>query len=338
MRQRNLSIHFLDLNMSLKAKLLEETNPEICQILWESLPYCTTTFHTMVSGKNIFHIIPNSKLTFKSEVIKQNRMDSPIGTMFMYSPRNMLIKYGEDSEERYFPPVAQIIEEDVKKLIDIGKMTWQISYNNGGLNRLIVEKEENSHLQDTQFQNCKFSLVESSKIFDESLRPIAEELHKAIKDIWISPPQEIEAIYSGKQSSLTNSGSYGQFFSTLIFLEGEVRHQVGLAGIGIVDVVIRMCELDSTSLETIKKILQMSIDDSSKFIGFCGFHQYRTFVDRILSSLEQINREDLIHLLSLLSLYGNKLHLWNLHYFPWKIGSNYQYDPKKVAEITPKKL
>ena len=321
MENRFIEIRFLDLNIRLRARLLDDINPAVCQMLWENLPYNSMTFHTLVSGKNIFHIVPNHRLSFKGDVVTKNRMECPIGTLFMYSPRNMLIKYGEDSEPRYFPPVAQVIDDDLELLAEVGESTWESAYRTTKPNRMIVQRAG----QEGEMGECQFNLGNGQEILQPELQRLADRMQMAIRNIWKAPPDGIESIFSGERSEQVKSGSYGQYFSTLIFLEGEIRHQVGLAGIGITDVAIRACEDNSLCLSTIKQILKMSVDDSSKFIGFCGFEEYRDIVQEIITNLDSMAVDEVIYLLSLLSLYGNKLHIWTLCYFPWDIGQDYAY-------------
>ncbi len=53
-KQRQIEIHYPDLNITLTANLLEEKNPELCDLMWKNLPIETIQSHTMSTGEAMY--------------------------------------------------------------------------------------------------------------------------------------------------------------------------------------------------------------------------------------------------------------------------------------------
>ena len=55
---RHIQITFEEENITARARLLEDQAPTICQAIWEILPVDGQAMHSMLSGQEIFVILP----------------------------------------------------------------------------------------------------------------------------------------------------------------------------------------------------------------------------------------------------------------------------------------
>jgi len=271
------------------------------------------------------YVLPNLKPFFDYKVNKHCRRDFDIGTLFMNNPRNMLIKYGNDAKDRYSAPVAQVRSKDILKLKEIGKESWELIYNSPCINEIIVTRKGDEITKELLIRNDEFNQFSIEEFENDKFKEIAEDIIQEINKIWVNPPEELVVIHKGEVSVLNESGTYNQLFPTLFFLEGELRHVAGHAGFGVIEKLLQAMHDNHFNISDIKKIIKFLINDSSNFIGYCGLFKFKNFFEEITFNMEKCNEGDFIRIFSLLSLYTNKLHEWNLHYFPWNLGSNYNY-------------
>lgn len=325
MTTKEIELFFPRFNEKITATLLHEINPQLCDAVWSSSPHYGLVFHTMVVGNNMCYVLPNLRPFFDYKVNKHCRRDFDIGTLFMNNPRNMLIKYGNDAKDRYSAPVAQVISKDIQKLKEIGKESWELIYNSPCINEIIVTRKGDEITRDLLIRNYEFNQFSVEELQNYKFKEIAEDIIQEINKIWVNPPEELVDIHKGQVSAVNESGTYNQLFPTLFFLEGELRHIAGHAGFGVIEKLLQAIDDNNFNVADIKKIIKLLINDSSNFVSYCGLFKFKKYFEAITLNMETSNDEDFIKIFSLLSLYANKLHEWNLHFFPWNLGSDYNY-------------
>ncbi|MEM4383383.1 MAG: hypothetical protein QXH32_02320 [Candidatus Caldarchaeum sp.] len=146
------------------------------------------------------------------------------------------------------------------------------------------------------------------------------ELKKLIDEeaerIRLSAPDEVKKIFKyGLIES--EAGSYGQYFSTMVFAEGDIR---ALAYYNLNNLLFLIDEGDFT-LEQLKKLFRLYVPLSSEFLSYCGFKRLWEFVRQTLQVLDELkDKEELKQLLTSLALYVAHLHSWVHFAFPWHLG------------------
>jgi len=325
MTTKEIELFFPRFNEKITATLLHKINPQLCDAVWSSSPHYGLVFHTLVVGSNMCYVLPNLRPFFDYKVNKHCRKDFDIGTLFMNNPRNMLIKYGDDAKDRYSAPVAQVISNDIHKLKEIGKESWELIYNSPCINEIIVTRKGDEITRDLIIRNYEFKQFSVEEFENSTFKEIADDMIQEINKIWVTPPEELVEIHKGEVSVVNESGTYNQLFPTLFFLEGELRHIAGHAGFGVIEKILHAIHENELNIADMKMIMKFLINDSSNFVGYCGLFKFKKYFDLITANMEKSNDEDFIKIFSLLSLYANKLHEWNLQYFPWNLGSNYNY-------------
>lgn len=156
-----------------------------------------------------------------------------------------------------------------------------------------------------------------------------EEIKKALQEetdkIWLTEPDEVKRMRLGVFSS--DAGSYGQYFSNMVFVNGDMRAIATWVTPGM---VLRSLEDPSFTLEQCQKIFEWVNQLSVDFLAYCGFVKMGEFVHEIIEAYPQMeNKEDLLRVLELWYVYANRLYLWVHQVFPWGLGTAF---PKPLED------
>lgn len=125
---RKISIFFPDFDTEMYFTM-DERNKELCNEVWEALPFSFVLEHSMVSGCSVYGWVP---LVSLAEIpVKILRTESPIGWVgFNQGTGNKIsIKYGDISEDLYGNSLGFIPEKFHDKLKAIGYAVWTNYFN-----------------------------------------------------------------------------------------------------------------------------------------------------------------------------------------------------------------
>lgn len=139
MSSEYLSIRFPGLGITLRAKLLWEENPKVCELLLDNLPIETIYSHTMASGQGMY---APARIVGYVKAKQVLLTDLPHGTLTLstgdYKALGMF--YGEITEPLPgWPPVARVVEEDMPDLLRVGREVWIATYMTHDPVRVIFE-------------------------------------------------------------------------------------------------------------------------------------------------------------------------------------------------------
>lgn len=309
---RQIEIEWVQLKIKVTANLLEDVNPELCNLLWSYLPYRSIQLHALISGQHLYHYTPIIESFFVEPKTKESRAKSQDGRIFLSYLQHLSIKYGDVTEDLPAAPVAQVISEDISKLKEAGKKCWESTYKTKELIEVRVTKK-GEKFESQNFKIKKYGVVKNKKV-----QKLIDEIHKEVERIWIKPPEDVINVNTGKIKS--KAGSYNQYFSTIVFVNGEERH----LGYNALGGLLRSCKTSDIDIKPLKQITPNFIYTPAEFLGYAGLEKLWNFVKRTLESLDLVEtKEEYFSLISMLALYANRLNGWNLHYFPWKHGEEY---------------
>ncbi len=151
------------------------------------------------------------------------------------------------------------------------------------------------------------------------LDELCADLRAETDRIWLDEPDEIRAMRLGAFES--DAGSYGQYFSNLVFVNGDMR---ALSTWITPAVVLRAVADERYSLDQCKDLFAWTNLVNVDFLAYCGFVQFGTFVHRIVGAYDEIHtKEELSRVLSEWYAYANRMYLWVHHTFPWGLGTAY---------------
>jgi hypothetical protein len=149
------------------------------------------------------------------------------------------------------------------------------------------------------------------KAWKEVLKEVEEETNR----IWLEEPLEIKNLRLGIID--TGAGTYNQYFSTLVFVDGDIR----ALGCYCANGLARSADLESTTLEQLKDQVSIFMPISAKFLGYCGLKTVWRFTQDVIDSLPSIETKDEFRtLLGALAIFLARLHIWVHNFFPWELG------------------
>lgn len=160
---------------------------------------------------------------------------------------------------------------------------------------------------------------------NEAVEALKQRLVLETDRIWLDEPEEIKAMRLGVFTS--GAGSYGQYFSNLVFVNGDMR---ALSTWITPAIIVRALDDERFSLEQCKDLFAWTNLVNVDFLAYCGFVSFGNFVHEIVESFGQIeSKAELEELLGAWYAYANRMYLWVHHSFPWGLGTAY---PKLTAD------
>jgi hypothetical protein len=138
-------IEYPDLNITISALLLEDMNPELCEVIWSHLPLQCVQEHAVVSGGSLYCWTPI--VTTAPVRTREKLADQPLGRVrYSQSTGNKLgMNYGPITEPlEHCIPIGQVIEEDLEKLKAVGKAVWDSAFYSKKIIMVHFKKEEGS--------------------------------------------------------------------------------------------------------------------------------------------------------------------------------------------------
>ncbi len=120
---RFIVIDFGKLGVQVRAQLLEDSNPVVCDAFARSLPSKSVLSHAVVAGSQMYW--PYRLLVDPRDCNSENMAAQPPGRInieldFQY----LSLNYGPMTEAVPAVAIAQIVEEDLPKLSPIGQAAW----------------------------------------------------------------------------------------------------------------------------------------------------------------------------------------------------------------------
>ncbi len=160
-------------------------------------------------------------------------------------------------------------------------------------------------------------------------KEVLKEIERETDKIWVDEPLEIKKLRLGVIDS--GAGTYHQYFSTLVFVDGDIR----ALGCYCANGLARSADLKSTTLEQLKDQVSIFMPISAKFLGYCGLKSVWDFTQDVMECLPTIQTKDEFRsLLGALAIYFMRLHMWVHNFFPWELGVLFpQKDKNEFSQI-----
>jgi hypothetical protein len=165
----------------------------------------------------------------------------------------------------------------------------------------------------------------------KELEKLRREIDAEIKRIWLEEPEEVKKLFSGVVES--GAGSYGQYFTTLVFVDGEVRALGYLCFTSILQAI----DDQHFDMDHVRKLSKMLVPVCAEFLGYCGLTKLWDFCRRFLKLVDKADdRRALRALVRSLVLYVNRMHGWIHFYFPWGLGTQFRTKTNKELKALHK--
>lgn len=107
----------------------EERNSELCDELWNRLPFDCVQEHGMVSGELIYCWVP--LISVAPTPYRLMYTESPLGcvTYSQGTGNKIIIKYGPCNEDLYAPVLGYVRQESIAELARVGREVWFNYFN-----------------------------------------------------------------------------------------------------------------------------------------------------------------------------------------------------------------
>lgn len=167
-------------------------------------------------------------------------------------------------------------------------------------------------------------------------KEVRNKIEKETEAIQYTPDEQVlKMFHHGIIES--RAGSYGQYFTTLVFAEGDCR---ALAFYNANNLLL-VAEEDHFNLDHLKTMAHIYLPIGSEFLGYCGLKTIWEFAQEVTGALDTLeSKEDYKELISAFNNYVAVVHGWIHHYFPWKLGELFpqkkKQEIKRMAEFSEK--
>lgn len=109
-----------DLDITFRAKLLADDNPDVVEQVLAQLPLQSVLGHVVVSGEAIW--MPTKIV----HLGKSNMVQRHPGAVYLYAPgQTICLTYGRITESATVNKFAEVLEEDLPQLEKVGKYVWE---------------------------------------------------------------------------------------------------------------------------------------------------------------------------------------------------------------------
>ena len=161
---------------------------------------------------------------------------------------------------------------------------------------------------------------------------LIDEIYAEALNHWSDEPVEVAQLRSGVVHA--GAGSFGQYYSTLVF---ALIYTLAL-GEHMVYGLVREGFRGEAPLPVLKRMTQADFGEgfkSPQFLGYVLAPNVETYAERILEVLPEIeSHEDYTELIGAYFTYLNNLHWWLHVVFPWYLGEAFpQATPGRLSEL-----
>jgi hypothetical protein len=318
---RSIEIEWRPFGITVVAELTDGPNRNLADLLWEMLPYNSLQNHALVSGEHLYHLVPSAELIYTHAERKADRTKAPDGTLFLSQLQHLAIKYGRLSEYIPAAPIGYVIPEHIALLREAGRACWDATYRTKEIVEVRVRRKG---AVESPYRLPRLPCEAGAH---PEVQALISRIHEETERVWIDPPREIEELHRGIVKS--GAGSYAQYFSTLVFLNGETRP----LGYCALNGLVRLSQSENLSLCALREITPNFVRTPAEFLGYCGLNTLWSFVQELLEALPLLQTKAQFHaLVGTLALYANVLNTWNLQYFPWHHGAEYPAERARERE------
>jgi len=109
-----------DLDITFRAKLLTEDNPDVVEQVLAQLPLSSVLGHVVVSGEAIW--MPTRIV----HLGRTNMVQRHPGAVYLYAPgQTICLTYGRITESATVNKFAEVLEEDLPLLAKVGAYVWE---------------------------------------------------------------------------------------------------------------------------------------------------------------------------------------------------------------------
>lgn len=323
MAPKKILFEWPDLGKKAYALLADEDNPELCQDLWDALPFESIMNNAVVTDGSMYCWAP---MLSYAPVHKKERIDlAPVGRI-RYSQNTgnkIIIQYQDCNEDIYGAVLGMIQPEDIQTIQEIGKEARTAIFMTKAPLRVRISRV------DDQSSSSSPHIVPEPSTCGAEAKALAEELIRLGVAASSTEPEEHKRVRTGQNSGM---GSCGQYFSTWEFVYSLTRD----LSMYTLYPITKLARNDMFSVRQLEQIY-MEIDPTyTNLLGSYGFKTLRTLARRFreLIASHTLTKEEFRYILDAFVFYTNMLAQWTYFYYPWGIGcACFRFDEEHTKYI-----
>ena len=334
MADRKLLFEWPELGLKARASLADDKNPELCEEVWNALPFESIMNNAVVTDGSMYCWVP--MLSF-APIHHKERIDlAPVGRL-RYSQNTgnkVIIQYDACNEDIMGAVLGQIDEEDLKTVRKVGlEAKNAIFMTKKEIHVRISRMEERSgnEKEDEAAEEMRRPRQVLTK--PEKCRPeaeaLVEELMELAEDASRREPPEHKDIRTGKNSGM---GSCQQYFSTWEFVYSLSRD----LSMYTLYPIARLCRSENFSVRQLEEIY-MEIDPTyTNLLGSYGLKKLRRLARRFreLIAEKTLTKEEFRYILDAFVFYTDMIAQWTYFYYPWGIGcACFRFDEEHTTYV-----
>lgn len=309
-----LQLRWLPLNITIRVRLLEDLNPGLTNDLRLACPLASIQSHAVVAGKQIYFptrlLLPDPQTAFTEPMNNQPPGRLNFEPFFQY----IAINYGPVSEPVPAFPIAQVVDEDIPRLLPLGKLIWENLMSRQPPFLVVVEQVD-APPSTLRFDPAALHRATPLELTAATWQDVVTYLKAEIDAIWLTEPEDVRALRLGVNAS--DAGVYDQYFSPWVMATGLIR------SLGVVELasLLRLANNPDFSVNHLTTLLREMLRLTLGVIGFFGLPDLMRALAAVNQTVEQISRlEDFKTLIAALISYVNRYNLWLHQTFPWYLG------------------
>jgi hypothetical protein len=316
-----LNFYLPGVGFSFRAKVLVDENPDVVQQLRGQLPFKSVLGHVVIAGETFW---TPTKIVHLG---RNHMVQRHLGAIYLNAPgQSICITYGKITESAKINKFAEVFEEDLPVLEQIGKLVYEQTVALPRHNILeIVISSQNLSPQNHLPSMAPETVTESKGHW----REVKALIEKEIDRIWLEEPTEFQKVRWGVIDS--GAGSGDQFFTVLVHLEAYLM----VVGGDVMSRFLKIAQYDDVQLPALNRLTKEFLVDNFdifEFMADLGLESMHKIGDMYSHALNTLRtKEEYVLLTGAMQTYVNRMHRWSYFIFPWHLGVAFPH--RKPEEI-----
>ncbi|GAQ09177.1 hypothetical protein ALT_6498 [Aspergillus lentulus] len=318
----NITFRLPGLGYTFRARLLVNENPDVVHQVLGQLPLKSVLGHVVIAGETFWTPTRIVHLG-RNHMVQRHR-----GAVYLNAPgQSICITYGKITESAKINKFAEVFEEDLPKLEEIGKLVYQqtVALPRHTLMEVHISSESCPRLKGPESHPVA-TLPASPNGHWLEVKALIE---KEIDRVWLAEPIEIQKIRWGVIDSGAGSGE--QYFTVLVHLEAYLM----VVGGDVMSRFLKIAQYEEIQLPALNRITKEFLVenfDLFEFMADLGLESMFQIGQLYSNALDTLaSKEEYIQLTGAMQTYINRMHRWAYFIFPWHLGVAFPH--RKPAEI-----
>ncbi|KAI0381307.1 hypothetical protein F5Y04DRAFT_280840 [Hypomontagnella monticulosa] len=311
--------------LTFRMRLLTEENPEVVKSLLSLVPMESFLLHVVIAGETFYTPVPSFSLDSKNMVPRRKGV-----VYYNTGSQSICFCYGAVTESTTVNQFAEVLEDDLPKLVELGKVVYEQTINRHEP-RIVTIKMRS--IGDNSSSSSLNGITPPKSAFDGSWRSAKTLIDEECARLRLpEEPDDIKKIRLGAVTA--RAAGEGSPFQTLVFLQGFLS----TLGPHVFARLLAVSQYDKMTISLmVRQTREFLIETFNhfEFMGDLGLSKvvelgriYNEALDKLTAIEEYRQLTDSMR--TLIQLYYRWLHL----VFPWHLKSHFQTrTPEEVAHM-----